>query len=515
MVGKKDLKRKTLAVGITLLFIVSVISPLVFGNNNELKQLKQVSNLDDPPGIEWFQSYGGSESDFAWSVKQTNDGGYIFTGDTQSYGEYGTTDAWLCKTDAYGNVLWNYAFGEPGFENMDVSWDVVLVSDGGYAFSGKTASYNVEGDFEIWLVKTDENGIEEWNKTYGRGSGYSLHQTQDGGYIIGGDRGYGRGSLLRTDSNGNEIWRNTFWGSPGNSALGLSVDATSDGGFVLTGRLYYADDDIESDIFLIKTDADGVEVVNTTFGGPLNQARGESIQQTSDGGFALSGFIKDEDENLINAWLIKTDAFGNEEWNQTFNEPINYRDYLANDCKQTQDGGYVLVGTKEPHSGLMDSFIIKTDSNGEKEWELTLEGPETSDEHIQSVDLTQDGGFIAVGLEGWYADAFLIKIGHKVDISMNKPEDALYLFDSKIRNFQNRNPLIIGPITVEVDASDDEYDIDRVEFYIDGQLMETDTSEPYSWRWNKLSFFTHSLKAVAYNSNGNVGIEEKSVWKFL
>ena len=68
---------------------------------------------------------------------------------------------------------------------------------------------------------------------------------------------------------------------------------------------------------------------------------------------------------------------------------------------------------------------------------------------------------------------------------------------------------------MEVEVSDNEYDIDRVEFYVDEQLMETDTTEPYSWRWDKLSFFIHALKVAAYNSNGNVGFEEKTVWKFF
>jgi len=505
--GKKDLIRKTLVkntlvFGIILLLIISAVTPLAIGDRVGINGETQITIFEDPPGIEWLQTYGGSETDRAYSVKQTNDGGYIFTGDTQSYGQYGTYDGWLFKTDACGNEQWNKAFGKPSSEKIDIGWDVILTSDGGYVFTGSSRSYNVAGEMEIWLVKTDEDGNEAWNRTYGYGRGFSVHQTQDGGYIIGGGTTNFSAILLKTDIYGNEIWRETFWGYPGDKATGYSVDATTDGGFVLTGPLYYADDDIRDDIFLIKTNAGGVEVINTTFGGPFIETSGESVQQTTDGGFVICGYFADNSVVEGCAWLVKTDVYGNEEWNQTFNEPLNYRMYAAEECKQTLDGGYVLVGRKQPNSGLMDSFLIKTDSNGEKEWELTLEGPQTSDEHIYSVDLTQDGGFIAVGDEGMPSDAFLIKIGHIVNISINKPEDALYFLNLKLRNFQNRNPLIIGPI-------------DRVEFYVDGQLMETDTSVPYSWRWNELSFFSHTLKAVAYNSNGNVGFEEKTVWKFL
>ena len=211
-------------------------------------------------------------------------------------------------------------------------------------------------------------------------------------------------------------------------------------------------------------------------------------------------------------WLIKTDENGLEEWNTTFEDP----DFIFHgyETQQSLDGGYILVGEAKPGADQASSFLFKTDSLGNELWHKII-GISTYDtsEVLLSIHETTDGGYIAAG--HCVRDIWLVKLGDVPNVEITKPEDALYISNTKIRNYLFRNPLIIGPIDVEVDASDDEYEIVKVEFYVDEQLMETDTTKPYSWRWDKLSFFIHALKTVAYNSNGNVGIEEKTVWKFL
>ena len=513
------MKHKTLAVGITLLFIVSVISPLVFGNNVKIKDTVQISELEEPMGVEWIKTYGGSENDEATSVKQTLDGGYIFVGMSLSYGQYGTYDGWMMKTNAYGMEEWNRTFGLPGAINFDYLRDVIVSSDGGYAFSGSTCSFNDENEMEIWLVKTDEEGNEEWNMTYGYGRGFSLKQTSDGGYIIGGDTHQAPGQypntalLLRTSSNGDELWRREFWG-PTDHGLAESVDITNDGGFVLTGRLSYADDDVWPDIFLIKTDGNGNVEINTSFGGIDIGARGYTVRQTTDNGYIIGAYYLRKGDLDTFGWLIKTDGNGIEEWNQTYGGFENYEDCNIRDVVESDDG-YVFVCEKDPiESAALDSSLIKTDEQGNVEWELDLEVSEIQPDMIVSIDQTFDGGYIVAGSIG-LQDAVLIKVGHTPEVTITKPIQGLYFMNVFIRPFLFRNPLIIGSIDVQVSAFDDEYNIEKVEFYVDGQLMETDTTVPYSWRWDKLSFFTHILKAVAYNSNGNVGIEKKSVWKFL
>jgi len=98
-----------------------------------------------------------------------------------------------------------------------------------------------------------------------------------------------------------------------------------------------------------------------------------------------------------------------------------------------------------------------------------------------------------------------------------KPINALYIFNYKIRNYIIRKPLIIGRINITVDAKDDDSGVNRVEFYIDDELMENDTAEPYNFIWNDRTIFKHkhTIKAIAYDNEGNSASNEIIVRKFL
>jgi hypothetical protein len=204
----------------------------------------------------WIQAYGGTDKDYPQSVVETSDGGYAITGYTASYGVGG--DFWLVKTDSSGTALWNQTYGGIGSE---VGHSVVQTSDGGYAIAGRTNSYGVGNDF--WLVKADSSGAAEWNQTYGGPNyeeGHSVVQTSDGGYAIAGrTNSYGAGDydiwLVKTDDSGTVEWTQAYGGT-GTDYWGIVVE-TSDGGFAIAGTTWSFGAGSE-DILLIKTDEHGV-----------------------------------------------------------------------------------------------------------------------------------------------------------------------------------------------------------------------------------------------------------------
>ncbi len=152
----------------------------------------------------WTRTYGGMSSERAYSVKQTSDGGYIIAGLTFSFGA-GVDDLYLVRTDTTGNVLWSRVYGGVG---DDFAYSVEQTVDGGFIIAGRTASFGA-GNGDAYLLKTDSNGTLMWSKTYGGTStdgGRSVQQTADGGYIITGFSSVNTDIdiyLIKTDANGN------------------------------------------------------------------------------------------------------------------------------------------------------------------------------------------------------------------------------------------------------------------------------------------------------------------------
>jgi len=141
--------------------------------------------------IVWSKTYGGVLDDFGYSVQQTTDNGYIVTGFTQNFG-VGGTDLYLIKTDVNGDTLWTRTFRGT---SDDYGRSVKQTNDGGYIIAGYTNSFGAGGN-DMYLLKTDGNGDSLWTKAFG-GTGadyaYSIVQTTDLGYaVVGSTNSFGQ-----------------------------------------------------------------------------------------------------------------------------------------------------------------------------------------------------------------------------------------------------------------------------------------------------------------------------------
>ncbi|MFB3166589.1 PKD domain-containing protein [Neobacillus sp. 179-C4.2 HS] len=343
------------------------------------------------PEIEWEKIYGGDISDVGFSVQQTKDGGYITAGLTNSYGA-GSFDVYLIKTDKFGRLEWEKTFGGTSY---DTAMSVQQTTDGGYIIGGHTESFGV-GKYDFYLIKTDDAGNKQWEKTFGGNEndiGYSVKQTKDGGYVISGfTNSYGKGSydvyLIKTDKNGNIQWEKTYGGT--NDDISHAVQQTKDGGYVLTG-ITNSFGTGDYDVYFIKTDEFGNTQWEKIFGGS-SYDEAYSVQQTTDGGYIISGQTDSYGAGYNDFYLIKTDETGNIQWEKTYGG--NYPDF-AQAVQQTTDGGYIMTGSTGSF-GLYGNnvYIVKTDGDGNLQWEKITEG---NSGYGYSIQQTTDGGYVIAG----------------------------------------------------------------------------------------------------------------------
>jgi hypothetical protein len=220
--------------------------------------------------------------------------------------------------------MWTQTFGGT---NGDKGYSVQQTTDGGYIVAGGTGSYGAGID-DVYLIKTNSSGDTLWPRTFGGINpdfSYTVQQTSDGGYIITGRTSsfVGAGSadvyLINTDSNGDTLWTETFGGS--SNDIGYSVQQTTDGGFIVAGDTYSYGAG-SADIYLIKTDSSGDTMWTQTFGG-TNADKGYSVQQTIDGGFIVTGSTTSYGAGGKDVYLIKLDPeTGIEEENEGSVPPV-------------------------------------------------------------------------------------------------------------------------------------------------------------------------------------------------
>ena len=311
-----------------------------------------VVKLDANGDTVWNVLIGGAMDDFASAIQQTSDGGYILGGYSYSFqgGDVtgvlqGLNDYWVVKLNDTGSIVWNKLLGGSGEEQLS---GIIQTSDGGYVATGystSSASGNVTGTlsgiFDYWVIKLNAAGTPVWNKLIGGIESpdefsTSIKQTIDGGYIVGGkssssasgnitatNNGANDYLVVKLDVSGNITWNKLLGGSGDESAT--AVQQTSDGGYIVVGsstssvsgnvteNTFGAED-----IWVVKLDDVGTIQWSKLYGG--NQSDfASSIQQTTDGGFIISGYTASSANGSVigtskggnDFWILKLDSLGN------------------------------------------------------------------------------------------------------------------------------------------------------------------------------------------------------------
>jgi hypothetical protein len=363
------------------------------------------------PDTLWTRVYGGEGYDWGYSVQQTADSGFIIMGQTNSFGE-GNLDFWLLKTNANGDTLWTKTYG--GNED-DEGWCVHQTLDGGFIMSGHTESFGLSED-DFWIVKTDSQGVKEWDKMYGGDEDNDkcvLRETLDKGYILLGasevmDTGNDDVLLVKINDKGDIEWSKTFGDSLHNEVG--SIDVTSDSGFIITFT-YEEPDSRDQNIQILKTDSLGNIKWTKNMGGSENETIApNSVKQTSDGGYVIFATTESFGSGGEDIWLVKTDEQGETLWTKTFG---GFSTDFCIGGDQTLDGGYiVLARTTSFGAGNIDAWLIQTDQNGEILWTKTFGG--TGYDVGACVRQTFDGGYIISGATQSFAanliDLWLIRL---------------------------------------------------------------------------------------------------------
>ncbi|WP_157580471.1 Ig-like domain-containing protein [Segetibacter koreensis] len=339
--------------------------------------LLQAHSQSVPPPKQWDKTIGGPLDDFLHAMVATPDGGYLLGGYYFQGGEGGTTepitgtyDYYIVKIDKNGKKEWDKTYGG---DNYDFLYSIANTADsgyllGGYSLSGKSGDKSTEskGGYDYWIVKIDKNGNKEWDKSYGGADYdllYNLVATPDGGFLLGGSS---------------------------SSAIGGDKSEGSRG---------------SGDYWIVKVDKSGTKQWDKTFGGS-DFDNFKSLINTPGGGFLLGGYTQsgisgdksDSSRGFYDYWVVKIDKNGNKIWDKTLGG--NNLDELTS-MIVTSDTGYLIGGDSYSHAGadktdsqrgFNDYWIIKLDANGNKKWDKTFGG--TGSDYFSAIATDNQGYYL-------------------------------------------------------------------------------------------------------------------------
>jgi hypothetical protein len=434
------------------------------------------------PALQWQKTFGGTYNEFAKSIQPTTDGGYILAGSTESFdgdvhGNHGNKDFWVVKLTRNGNIQWQKALGGYGYET---AFSIQQTNDGGCIVAGQASTNDGDvtgnhGYLDFWVVKLDANGNLQWEKSFGGSSAdfaTSIHQTADGGYIVGGvtnsndmqvsgNHGFSDEWVIKLNAAGKIQWKKTYGGSAGDNLS--CIIQTKDGGYITAGGTNSNNGDVSGthdivygDFWITKLDKNGNLQWQKTFGGSDYESA-NSIVQTSDGGYIAVGWNRSKNGDIkgnhgdYDLWVIKLNSNGTLKWQRSLggrNGDFGYS------IQETEGNGYIIAGGSDSNNGDVsgnhgreDFWIVKLDVSGNLQWQKSLGGSEY--EEVRGIIQTKDGGYIAAGhtfsndknVSGNHGqnDFWVIKLSS--DASISKPENVQVPISNAISFTLSPNPV--------------------------------------------------------------------------
>ena len=387
--------------------------------------------------VQWQDMFGGTGTDKALAVIQTNDNGYILMGYTYSNNgdvttNHGGRDVWIVRLDSDGELQWEKSLGGTG---GDYASTILQTLDGGFILAATTSSSDGDvtmnyGEDDIWLVKLDSVGAIQWERSYG-GSGHdspgNIRPTADGGYVLIASTLSNDGHvtnplgdadlwIVKLDDTGDIQWQKTYGGSGADA--GGQLEPTSDGGYIIAAGTNSTDGDVtvalgNTDIWLVKIDATGALQWQKSLGGSNTDAA-TGLVITAGGEYVIgaytastNGDVTDYNGGFYDYWIVKVDASGALIWQQTLGGSADDR---ARDIRYTTDGGYIITGfsnstdgdVTDPIAGY-DVWVVKLESDptsimeNERAWAVALY-PNPAQDHI-TLDLTlANAAFVQIAL---------------------------------------------------------------------------------------------------------------------
>ncbi|MEO6670895.1 MAG: MopE-related protein [Ferruginibacter sp.] len=324
---------------------------------------------------------------------------------------------------AEGGFVWQKLLGG---SNSEINSDMKQTSDGGYILAGSTASGNGDinfnhGNADAWIVKLNNTGSIQWQKTYGgtgAESAISIQQTTDGGFIFAGysnsndgdlnsNHGQNDGWVVKINNTGQIEWQKLLGGS--SNDMIQHVEQTADGGYICAGYSHSNNGDVSGnhgseDFWVIKLNSAGQIQWQKSYGGTSSEVA-SSIRQTSEGGYIVSGssFSNNGDvsgnHGSEDFWVIKLNSAGQIQWQKSLGGTA--ADH-ASSIQETADGGYVVGGRTSSNNGNVtgnhgstDYWILKLNNAGQVQWQKTLGG--TSYDAAIDIEVTSDAGYIVTG----------------------------------------------------------------------------------------------------------------------